>query len=1209
MQAQPTNPDIPSLTLQRAGEIFADHQQSIYKHTDRLFAVLMSIQWVAGILAALWISPRTWIGTVSQTHIHVWAAIFLGAAINVLPIALAVKKPGATSTRYVIATAQMMMSALLIHLTGGRIETHFHVFGSLAFLSFYRDWRVLLPATIVVAADHFLRGFFWPASVYGVLAPSEWRWLEHAGWVLFEDVILVVAIRRSVAEMWDIAVRTAETNDLNQSLEQRVADRTAEIVRASNGLQRQIVERKLAESALRDSEERYRLLFERNPLPMWVYDRDTLAFLAVNEAACQHYGYSREEFLAMTISDIRPPEDVPSLLDSLSQAQSGLHGAGVWKHRKSDGTIVDVEITSYALEFADRPAKLVLVNDITERKRVEEALQTSEEEHRSIFDNATMGIYRSTADGTVIKANLAFARMLGYDSVEEIVQLNLALDVYYYPEQRAKLIAQSPTGSADDVEILWKKKDGTPIWVHLNARAVLDESGRTVCFDTCIHDVTNRVQAEEALRNSERRFSQAFNASPQPMSITTLAEGRYIDINESFVSISGYGREELIGHTSAELRIWPTTDARKQLIDLLNQQGFVRNTETQLRTKSGDLRVLLSSAEVVELAGERCLLIASSDITERKSAEQALAEANERALTEYKRLVERIAALGQSLGNARDLTTIFRSLRDFAVVSVPCDGMMISLYEQEKETRKAAYCWADDQEFDPNSLSGIPVRDGLTGRAIKSGSVHVDNDFQEELRRYRNPVIVGDCTDDRVARSALSAPMTIMGRTIGCVEIQSYQAGVFNEEHVTAMRMAANLAATAVENVTLIEREQAKEEQLRQSQKMEAVGQLAGGVAHDFNNLLTAITGYSELTLRGLDQNSSLRPKVEEIKRAGERAASLTRQLLAFSRKQILQPKVLALNAVIPDMEKMLCRLIGEDIVLRTVLDERLGHVKADPGQIEQILMNLAINARDAMPSGGSLTIETKNVSLDRPYVNQQVVLKAGHYVMLSVSDSGCGMNAETQARIFEPFFTTKEVGKGTGLGLSTVYGIVKQSEGSIWVYSEVGKGTTFKIYLPRVDQVVETEEATDGSKSASRGHETILLVEDEEMVRTLAIEILEGYGYTVIAAANGEEGLSRCREFSAPIDLMITDVVMPHMSGRELAAELRSVRPETRVLYMSGFTDDAIFRHGLLADEVAFIQKPFSPDALARKAREVLDQSDNPPSGRSSLLTLEGVQ
>jgi two-component system, cell cycle sensor histidine kinase and response regulator CckA len=380
------------------------------------------------------------------------------------------------------------------------------------------------------------------------------------------------------------------------------------------------------------------------------------------------------------------------------------------------------------------------------------------------------------------------------------------------------------------------------------------------------------------------------------------------------------------------------------------------------------------------------------------------------------------------------------------------------------------------------------------------------------------------------------------------------------------------------------------EEQLRQSQKMEAVGQLAGGIAHDFNNLLTVITGYSDLTLRRLDKESPFRSSLEEIKKAGERAASLTRQLLAFSRKQVLQPKVLQLNAIVADVDKMLRRLIGEDIDPLTLLEPSLGQIKADPGQIEQVILNLAVNARDAMPQGGKLTIETDNVYLDNQYARRHTAIQPGQYVMLAVSDTGCGIDAETQMRIFEPFFTTKEQGKGTGLGLSTVYGIVKQSGGHLWVYSEVGKGTTFKIYLPRVDGVNERDEARDTMAKLPQGRETVLLTEDEEQVRQMIQMILEMNGYHVLAASGGEEALALYKQHEGQIDLIITDVVMPQMSGRELAQSLEVLHPGIKVLYMSGYTDDAIVRHGLLDQEIAFLQKPFTPDALMRKVREVLD-------------------
>ncbi|HEX8843853.1 MAG TPA: response regulator [Pyrinomonadaceae bacterium] len=381
------------------------------------------------------------------------------------------------------------------------------------------------------------------------------------------------------------------------------------------------------------------------------------------------------------------------------------------------------------------------------------------------------------------------------------------------------------------------------------------------------------------------------------------------------------------------------------------------------------------------------------------------------------------------------------------------------------------------------------------------------------------------------------------------------------------------------------------EEQLRQSQKMEAVGRLAGGIAHDFNNLLTAITGYSDLTLKRLRAEDPLRRNVEEIKKAGDRAASLTRQLLAFSRKQVLQPKVLDLNAVVSDMEKMLGRLIGEDIELQTALSSELGSVRADPGQIEQVLLNLAVNARDAMPHGGNLIIETENVSLNEGYTTRHIAVKPGAYVMLAVSDTGCGMNEETQSRIFEPFFTTKEVGKGTGLGLSTVYGIVKQSGGNIWVYSEVGVGTAFKIYLPRVEEAAQEYKPGHEVKEPLDGTEIILLAEDDERVRNLVREVLEGYGYRVLEAEAGGAALSVAERHGGPIHLLLTDVVMPKMSGRELADRLVQSRPGMKVLYMSGYTDESIVHHGVLDAGTPFIQKPFEPEALARKVRELLDE------------------
>jgi PAS domain S-box-containing protein len=380
------------------------------------------------------------------------------------------------------------------------------------------------------------------------------------------------------------------------------------------------------------------------------------------------------------------------------------------------------------------------------------------------------------------------------------------------------------------------------------------------------------------------------------------------------------------------------------------------------------------------------------------------------------------------------------------------------------------------------------------------------------------------------------------------------------------------------------------EEQLRQWQRVEAIGRLAGGVAHDFNNLLMTIKGCSELLLNAFDRRDPRREEVEEILKAGERATSLTRQLLAFGRRQVLQPQVLDLNSLVINMDKMLRRLIGEDIQLVTVLDQELWSVKVDPGMIEQVIMNLAVNSRDAMPNGGKLTIETANIIHDENYASRHISMKPGYYVMVAVSDNGCGMDKETQSHLFEPFFTTKEKGKGTGLGLSTVYGIIKQSGGNIWVYSEPSQGTTFKIYLPRVEKTATVYKPKASSPPAPGGTETILLVEDEEAVRTMVSKILRNKGYTVLEAAHSEEAFEISERHEGPIHLMVTDVIMPQMSGPELAERLAPRLPEMKVLYMSGYPDNTIVQHGVLEPGTAFLQKPFTLNALESKVREVLD-------------------
>jgi signal transduction histidine kinase/CheY-like chemotaxis protein len=495
--------------------------------------------------------------------------------------------------------------------------------------------------------------------------------------------------------------------------------------------------------------------------------------------------------------------------------------------------------------------------------------------------------------------------------------------------------------------------------------------------------------------------------------------------------------------------------------------------------------------------------------------------------------------------------------------------------------------------------AGAGWRDGVVGQLLR---VADEQSSVNRVLRHGTPVsdpgpFIGgradgiDVVREHGVAAGLAVPLPGANGAQGVLAAYATAVRVFRPEDAHFLQTIANILAGAVDRKNTEQGLLQSQIRLQSVQKMEAIGRLAGGIAHDFNNLVQAIGGYTEILLRRLPDADPLHRNAEEIKKAGDRAAALTKQLLAFSRQQVMQPKVVPLNSVVTNVESLLRRLIGEDIELETALADDLGFVRADVAQLEQVLMNLAVNARDAMPDGGTLTIETRNVVLTRADQREAFAIKAGPYVLLAVSDTGCGMDPEVRARAFEPFFTTKAPGRGTGLGLSTVYGIVKQSDGYIWVDSEPDRGTRIRIYLPRVAEppdLLEVKKAP--SKSTPRGHETVLLVEDEEGVRELIAEWLSGHGYTVLTATNGAEALALAAKEPRDIDMLIADVVMPQMGGPALAERLLPSRPGMKVVYVSGYADEAIGHPRVLAAGSGFLQKPFSLDTLERKVREILD-------------------
>jgi PAS domain S-box-containing protein len=1033
----------------------------------------------------------------------------------------------------------------------------------------------------------------------------------------------------------------------NEVLIRKLEKKAFQLEEVNRALLAEVAERRQTEHALLDSEERYRSLFHAIADPLFVYDRETLRYLAVNDAAVQKYGYSRDEFMRMTIEDVRPPEDVASLREMLASSGVMLEHRGVWRHRIKDGSVIDVEISAHGLHYGDRPACVIQARDVTEQRRIAAGVAQSTALLRIAGRIARIGGW---------SLDLQARRVSWSDEVcaihDEPVGHEPTLDqgITYYPPESRQMVrdivgACAAEGTPFDFECELITARGRRIWVRSTGEAVRDAHGRIVSIQGAFQDITDRKRAEDEQRALADRLTTTFESITD--GFHTLDRDWHITyINAEGERMVGRSREALVGTS-----IW---EAFPETKGSTFEHKYRQAVEEHVTVDFTEFFAPLDRWFAIRAyPSEHGLAVYFRDVTASRQAEHALRLSEERfrllskatsdVVWEWNPITNALVwnegvttLFGYGADEIEPTSEFIRQLMhpdDRDAVAVVIDQALASgaeswSVEYRIRRRDGGYTSVLDSGYIIRDDEGRPVRmlGGmkdlserrqfeesllLRNRAIQAASQGI---IVTDPHQPDNPIVfanlgferlTGYGSDDVLGRNCrfLQGPDTdpdtvreireaVAAARRCAVEILNYREDgttFWNELSISPVLDATGALTHFVGVQTDVTQRRRLEDQYRQAQKMEAVGRLAGGVAHDFNNLLTVISGYSELLLARPHMDASTRDSVVAIRTAGEQAASLTRQLLGFSRKSLVQPTVLDLNAVVSQTTSLLRRLIGEDIELTTVLDPQLATVKMDPGQLDQVLMNLAVNARDAMPSGGTLTVETSNVPAGRPHGEARVDCAAGPHVLLAVTDNGCGMTPEVMARIFEPFYTTKAVGRGTGLGLATVFGIVEQGGGCIHVSSEPDHGTTFNIYLPAVAEPSAVETGADVPPGVE-GTETILLVEDEDALRTLTSLSLRMHGYQVLTATDGGDALRVMASHDGPLHLVLTDVVMPKVSGPALAQQLKAAAPGLKVLFMSGYTDDAVLRHGLIEAEMAFIQKPFTPLSLATKVRQVLD-------------------
>ena len=751
------------------------------------------------------------------------------------------------------------------------------------------------------------------------------------------------------------------------------------------------------------------------------------------------------------------------------------------------------------------------------------------------FDQAAIGMALVGLDGAWLRVNSALCRILGY-SAEDLTATNFqhltpADDLPVDLERLGQMLRGEIPSC--QMEKRYIRRDGTLVWALLNVSLIRESNGQPIFFFSQVQDISERKRAEEALRESESRFQAFLDNSPNLIFIKD-PQGRYLLVNKEFERVLARKEEAILGRGDEQLFPPEQAAAFRANDRRVLETGKATEFEEAALHADGPHTSIVHKFPLFAADGRICALGGvATDISARKRAEEVVRRREE----EHRRLIENVPEVvwkADPLGNAFFISEKIEDLFGYTAQEVYEGGARLwfaRMHEEDRERVAEAYA------------------------KLFSESQPFDVEYRIQHRDGR-----------------------------------------WMWWHDRANSFASDGGGSHAEGLLsdITERKHTQQ-QLLQRHKMEAIGQLAGGLAHDFNNLLTVIKGNNDMLSESLEPGTPARRGAEQVGKAADRAASLTRQLLAFSRMQVLQPQVLDLNALISELGTMLPRLLGEDVEFVVATDPHLGRVKADEVQLEQVLVNLAANARDAMPHGGKLVIETKNVALDAETARVHQTAPAGLYVLLTVSDTGQGMDKETQSHIFEPFFTTKKQGKGTGLGLATVYGIVKQSRGFIWVYSEPGQGTTFKIYLPRVEEPLETAEHHRNRAPKLRGSETVLLVEDEEAVRELVGGFLRTNGYAVLEATNGFEGLRLAARHGGNIDLLLTDLIMPKMGGWELADRLAGERPDLKVIYMSGYSEYVAAPGAKREHRGAFLQKPFSMQELGGRIREALDKRSAP--------------